>query len=179
MRARLAFFRRHEISEHDMAALSAVLIWALHANTAAALFWTAAHIYAGARLAWSEAIFALYQRIVLSSLCAEPPTLAAVRAEVAAAGGSLAPTAIAKTDLDAALPLLTSAVSGTHTHTRTRARASAQCHTHNHTQSTAPTHHNHICSISAVHASRAAALQVADVGSDASLWTRLWCAQSE
>lgn len=85
VRARQAHFSSKGISAHDNAAMTVVLVWALHANSAPALFWAAAHVYS------------------------DPATLSAIRSEIAAAAPLLTPSRIASTDLDAALPLLTSA----------------------------------------------------------------------
>jgi hypothetical protein len=47
MRARLQRFTDLGMSDADIGGVNAVLVWGIHANTSAALFWAVAHIYSG------------------------------------------------------------------------------------------------------------------------------------
>ena len=52
--ARWRHFSAQGLDAHESAAVTAVLVWALHANTSAALFWTVAHIFSGE---WAMRLF--------------------------------------------------------------------------------------------------------------------------
>lgn len=49
LRARWEHYSEEGITGVESAAITSILVWALHANTAAALFWAAAHVYSGSR----------------------------------------------------------------------------------------------------------------------------------